>query len=140
MKKRCLLLLALSLCIGIFCCSCSAKPAEAAVTDPDGGIALSAELDEEQSDALLNSPELLPIGTVVTVGDGTKKLMITGLLQVKAEDDQTYDYSAVLYPEGYLGPADMYLFNKDQISRVYHLGFVSQEQKENNQALEQIAP
>ena len=53
---------------------------------------------------------------------------------------QTYGNSAVLYPEGYLDPSETYLFNKNQISRVYYLGYVSQEQKQNNEKIEQLVP
>ena len=64
--------------------------------------------------------------------------MIIGLLQTKTENNQIYDYSAVLYPEGYIGPSETYLFNKNQISRIYYLGYVSQEQKLANEKLTTI--
>ena len=138
--KRLFPFIVLSTIIVVFCCSCSSGQSEKAVINSKGEISVSQELDEKQSDELLESSEYLPIGSVVTVEDGTKKLMIIGLLQVKAEDNQTYDYSAVLYPEGYLDPSETYLFNKNQISRVYYLGYVSQEQKQNNEKIEQLAP
>ena len=138
--KRLFPFIVLSIIIVVFCCSCSSGQSEKAVINSKGEISFSQELDEKQSDELLESSEYLPIGSVVTVEDGTKKLMIIGLLQVKAEDNQIYDYSAVLYPEGYLDPSETYLFNKNQISRVYYLGYVSQEQKQNNEKIEQLAP
>lgn len=140
MKKHYLLVLILCAFMGILCCSCSNGKNEETSANAESELTFPNELDETQSDDLLKSPEYLPVGTVVTVADGTKKLMIIGLLQVKAEDNKTYDYSAVLYPEGYYNPAETYLFNKNQISRIYHLGYVSQEQKENNKKIEQIAP
>lgn len=100
---------------------------------------MGKELSERQSNKLLESDEYLPIGTVVTVGDGNKKLMIIGLLQTKAENNQTYDYSAVLYPEGYISPTETYLFNKNQISRIHYLGYVSQEQKDANEKITELA-
>lgn len=116
---------------------CSNNTAETIVNNK-GEIIMSKELSERQSNKLLENEEYLPIGTVVTVGDGTKKLMIIGLLQTKAENNQIYDYSAVLYPEGYISPNETYLFNKNQISRIYYLGYVSQEQKLANEELTTI--
>ena len=97
------------------------------------------EVSKKQSDELLSNSEYLPIGTVVTVGNESKKMMIIGLLQVKSENNEVYDYSGVLYPEGYLGPSETYLFNKEQISRIYHLGYTSQEQKDHNKKLEDLS-
>ena len=97
------------------------------------------EVSKKQSDELLSNSEYLPIGTVVTVGNESKKMMIIGLLQVKSENNEVYDYSGVLYPEGYLGPSETYLFNKEQISRIYHLGYTSQEQTDHNKKLEDLS-
>ena len=97
------------------------------------------EVLKKQSDELLSNAEYLPIGTVVTVGNESKKMMIIGLLQVKSENNEVYDYSGVLYPEGYLGPSETYLFNKEQISRIYHLGYTSKEQTDHNKKLEDVS-
>lgn len=139
MKKHSILLIILSIIIVILCCACS-NNADGKIVNSEGEIVMTKELSEKQSNKILENSEYLPIGTVVTVGNESKKLMIIGLLQTKAENNQVYDYSAVLYPEGYIGPSETYLFNKNQISRIYHLGYVSQEQKENNKKIEQIAP
>ena len=50
-----------------------------------------------------NIKELLPIGSVVLLNEGTKKLMIYGVMQSDTENNQ-YDYVGVLYPEGNIGP------------------------------------
>ncbi len=42
----------------------------------------------------------LPIGSVVTLKDGGRPLMITGRSQRNAADNTLWDYSACLYPEG----------------------------------------
>ena len=97
------------------------------------------EVSKKQSDELLSNSEYLPIGTVVTVGNESKKMMIIGLLQVKSENNEVYDYSGVLYPEGYLGSSETYLFNKEQISRIYHLGYTSQEQTDHHKKLEDLS-
>ena len=40
--------------------------------------------------------ELMPIGTVVTLKNGTKKLMIVGRLQAQKDSSKVYDYAACL--------------------------------------------
>lgn len=41
--------------------------------------------------------ELLPIGTVVSLKNGTKKLMVFGILQsIQEQSDKEYDYIGVL--------------------------------------------
>lgn len=139
MKKNIYLLLILFVGSTLFFCSCTNNISNDDILNSKGEIMLGKELSERQSNKLLENEEYLPIGTVVTVGDGTKKLMIIGLLQTKAENNQIYDYSAVLYPEGYISPNETYLFNKNQISRIYYLGYVSQEQKLANEKLTTIA-
>ena len=43
----------------------------------------------------------LPIGSVVILKNGRKRLMITGYAQVDLEKkDKIYDYCSCLYPEG----------------------------------------
>ena len=44
----------------------------------------------------------LPIGSVVRLVNGTKKIMIFGRLQIQASSGQKWDYVACLYPEGNL--------------------------------------
>lgn len=40
--------------------------------------------------------ELLPLGSVVALYNGTKKLMVIGRIQKAVESDEVYDYSACL--------------------------------------------
>lgn len=70
---------------------------------------------------------LLPIGSVVLVGDSTKKVMIIGVCQ-KSSDGRIFDYSGVVYPEGFLDPQKMFLFNNDQITQIAALGYQDAEQ------------
>ena len=46
--------------------------------------------------------DLLPIGSVVTLKEGTKKLMIMGRLQQNMKTKKIYDYAGCLWPEGYM--------------------------------------
>ena len=70
----------------------------------------------------MNVSNLLPIGSVITVKDANKKMMIIGILQKSKEE--RYDYMAVLYPEGYLTQKQIYLFNHEDIQEVHFLGFM----------------
>ena len=71
---------------------------------------------------------LYPIGSVVLLKGGEKRLMVCGRIQANAADHQIYDYSGCLYPEGIVDPATMYFFNNDSIERVYFLGFQDEEE------------
>ena len=71
---------------------------------------------------------LLPLGSVVLLKDGTKRLVICGRIQARAESDEIYDYSAALYPEGIVGPESMFFFNHEAIERVYFIGFQDEEE------------
>lgn len=66
--------------------------------------------------------ELLPIGTVVTLHGGDKRLMIIGRLQKTKKEDTVYDYCACLWPEGYLDKDHVYLLNQEDIRCLYHIG------------------
>ena len=72
--------------------------------------------------------DYLPIGSVVLLKEATKKLMICGRIQICEEQNTVYDYSGCLYPEGYMGASEMYLFNNEDIDRVYYLGMQDEEE------------
>ncbi len=83
--------------------------------------------------------DLLPIGSVVLLVGGDKRLMITGRIQTKTDSDVIYDYTGVLYPEGMISSDDMYFFNRDAISRVFFIGFQDFEEIEfQNQILSKL--
>ena len=67
--------------------------------------------------------DLLPLGSVVLLKNANKRLMIIGRVQVNAEDEIIYDYSACYYPEGVLSSDEIFFFNRDMIDRVYFIGF-----------------
>ena len=48
---------------------------------------------------------LLPIGSVVLLNGGEKRLMICGRVQTDVATGKTYDYSACFYPDGIIGNA-----------------------------------
>jgi len=71
----------------------------------------------------------LPIGSVVLLNGGTKKLMVTGFCTVTNENpDQMYDYCGCIYPEGVIRSDQNCVFNHDQIKEVFFVGFDSDEE------------
>ncbi|MDO4543783.1 MAG: DUF4176 domain-containing protein [Clostridia bacterium] len=71
---------------------------------------------------------LLPLGSVVLLKDGNKRLMIYGRLQRSKETGETYDYISCLYPEGVVDSTKAVLFNQEDISRLYFVGFQDPEE------------
>ncbi|MBO5474614.1 MAG: DUF4176 domain-containing protein [Lachnospiraceae bacterium] len=72
--------------------------------------------------------DLLPIGSVVLLKDGEKRLMISGIMQSEAGGDgQEYDYLGVLYPEGHIGDKLQYLFNHEDINEINFRGYEDAE-------------
>lgn len=72
---------------------------------------------------------LLPIGSVVLVGNSKKKVMIVGVCQKGGSQEQKiWDYTGVIYPEGFLDPQKMFLFNNEQITQIFALGYQDAEQ------------
>lgn len=83
---------------------------------------------------------LLPIGTVVLLRNSKKRVMIIGVLQKQLKDGEEiiWDYSACLYPEGYMGPDKTFLFNSDQIEKIFAVGYQDQEQFAFKEKIDQI--
>lgn len=75
--------------------------------------------------------KLLPIGSVVLLKGGAKKLMIIGIKQIKTdEENKEFDYIGVMYPEGFLGNDTNFLFNHDAINDVVFTGYTNPERAE----------
>ena len=66
--------------------------------------------------------KFLPIGSVVLLKDSQKRIMIVGVKQKQADTEKIWDYSACLYPEGILDPDKLFLFDSEQIERLYFIG------------------
>ena len=71
----------------------------------------------------------LPIGTVVLLKGGRKRVVIVGFLVISKDDKKMYDYGGVLYPEGFVSSEKTILFNHDQIDKVYYVGLEDDESK-----------
>lgn len=73
---------------------------------------------------LENVNDYLPIGTIVVLKNGSKKLMIYGIIQSNPEKPEVeYDYIGVPYPEGNLGGEFQYLFYHKDIKEIFFNGF-----------------
>lgn len=71
----------------------------------------------------------LPIGSVVLLKNGKKKVMIYGRRQRRITDEHEYDYIACLYPEGNISEDYMYLFNHEDIETVVYRGYSDAEEE-----------
>ena len=72
--------------------------------------------------------ELLPIGSVIILREGTKRLMIFGVKQTdEARPGEEYDYIGVMYPEGNIGREYQFLFNHEDIVSVIFRGYEDDE-------------
>lgn len=86
-----------------------------------------------------NNERFLPIGTVVMLKGGKKRVMISGFASVGAEDNnKMYDYSGCIYPEGFLSSNQVCLFNHDQIDKIYHKGLVDDEEIKFKEQLNKV--
>ena len=77
----------------------------------------------------MSEQKLLPIGSIVILKDGKKKIMIYGRKQKMKNSGQIFDYLGCLYPEGYINPAYSFVFNHEQIVEVIFKGFVNEEEE-----------
>jgi len=81
----------------------------------------------------------LPVGTVVLLQNGTKRVMINGFCTMDASNpSKIYDYSGVLFPEGSLSSDQTLLFDHSQIVRVDHMGLEDQEELDFKVKLKEI--
>ena len=87
------------------------------------------EVEEEKE-------ESYPLGTVVMLRGGKKRLMIVGFDPLNEErTNKAYDYIGCLFPEGILATDKIAMFNHDQIEKVYHQGLLDEEEKEFKERL-----
>ena len=76
---------------------------------------------------------VLPIGSVVLLKNSTKRVMVIGFCQSESSDEgnqKIWDYAGCLYPEGYVSADKTFLFNGDQIEKIYAIGYQDEEQFE----------
>ena len=82
---------------------------------------------------------LLPIGSVVSLNNGNKKLMVIGVKQMESENPKKiYDYLGVVYPEGFVGENAVFLFDHKDILDVIHTGYKNLEYENFNIIISKI--
>ena len=122
MNKRVLTVaVVLSLFMSLAACSNQESPSNG--TPESGAKGEVSDISVEY-----NEDEFLPIGSVVLLEGGNKRIMICGRIQAQAGSDIIYDYSACYYPEGIVDPKSMFFFNRDAIETVYFRGYEDQDE------------
>lgn len=78
----------------------------------------------------------LPIGTIVLLQGGVKKVMITGFASVSPDTgERVFDYSGCPYPEGFYDYNQVCVFDHAQIQELVHLGYENEEEAEFKKAM-----
>ena len=75
--------------------------------------------------------KLLPLGSIVLLKDSQRRLMVTARCQRDAdetESEKLWDYAGCLYPEGNPSSEQVFLFDTDQIERLFFIGFQDEEE------------
>jgi len=74
--------------------------------------------------------DLLPIGSVVLLKGGNKRVMICGRIQARAGENTIYDYTGCFFPEGIIDLKNMFFFNRDAIDMIFFIGLQDREELE----------
>ena len=117
-KKVFTLMLAVALGLSLVACGNDQSSSDGTSKD-----ALNEDISIEY-----NADEFLPVGSVVLLKGGNKRIMICGRIQAQTGSDIIYDYSACYYPEGIIDSQSMFFFNSDAIETVYFRGYEDQDE------------
>ena len=81
----------------------------------------------------------LPIGTVVMLTGGTKRVMITGFCAIQdSNKEKVWDYSGCIYPEGFLSSNQTLLFDHSQIEKIHYFGLIDEEEENFKKRLKEV--
>lgn len=87
-------------------------------------------LDKRRNNVNEKFKKYLPLGSVVLMNGGRKRVMITGYAVKAAETgDRLWDYIGCLWPEGMIAPDKNLLFDHKDIYQIYAIGYSDDEQK-----------
>lgn len=82
----------------------------------------------------------LPIGSIVLMNGGKKKVMITGFLaKSKEHGNRVFDYLGCLYPEGCISSSMTLLFDHKDIKEVFSVGYTDEEYQSFKEMLNKVA-
>ena len=83
---------------------------------------------------MTNSTKALPLGSIVYLKEGTVKMLIIGRSNlISKQENETpilFDYSAVMYPLGFIGVEKLFFFNNEDIDKVEFEGFSDSENEQ----------
>ena len=83
--------------------------------------------------------KFLPLGSVVTLKNTDKKIMVIGyLISTPSKGQKIFDYMGCLYPEGVIAPDKNIIFDHSDIEQVYAIGYSDDSQKLILDQLKQI--
>lgn len=89
---------------------------------------IGEKIQQRSNEELVNAmKKYMPIGSIVKIRDSFKKYMIMGFNS--KFDDKIYDYLACEYPFGLDSEHKSDVFNHNQIEKVFHIGFVNNQEK-----------
>jgi hypothetical protein len=72
--------------------------------------------------------DFLPIGSVVLLKGGVKKIMVVGYMAIdQRNQEKIYDYCGCIYPEGLLKSDQALLFDRNQIESICFEGYKNEE-------------
>ncbi len=73
----------------------------------------------------MNILNALSVGTVVKLKKADKRVSIIGIMQQMRTENGllSFDYAGVPYPEGFLGPDSVLLFQESDVELVYAVGY-----------------
>lgn len=75
--------------------------------------------------------KFLPVGTVVLLKGGKKRVMIIGFCAMaKEKEGKIFDYCGCIYPEGLMASNQTCMFDHSQIEKVFYKGLVDEEETE----------
>lgn len=84
--------------------------------------------DRENNDLAKSIEKYMPIGSVVKLEGNFNKYMIIGF-DCKTKEEKMMDYLACDYPYGVNEEHRVTLFNHSQIDKIYHIGFVNNQER-----------
>ena len=87
---------------------------------------------------MVKNKDLLPIGTIVLLKGGKKRVMIIGIKQISYEEGGSYheyDYAGVLYPEGNISNDKQILFDQEDLDCIFFKGYADEDRKDFINAL-----
>lgn len=71
----------------------------------------------------------LPIGTVVLLKGGSKRVMIIGFCAMaKEKEGRVFDYCGCIFPEGLMASNQTCMFDHSQIEKIFYKGLVDEEE------------